>query len=170
MLRANTLSIPHIWHDHSLDLRTRENEIIQAFAMDSFPSCLRSQGNIPGRQRCWYQHCFPGGNGAKQLQPRSPLKTRAAQTPWDQLIDINVSHESHCVFRPQITEFGKLLIWKIKVMMQLKMLGNNCLIFSSFKKVLFTQVNIIYHFSRSIWERRLRSRVWGGREVYFYDI
>ena len=55
-------------------------------------------------------------------------------------------------------------------MMQLKILGNNCLIFSSFKKVLFTQVNIIYHFSRSIWERRLRSRVWGGREIYFYDI
>lgn len=50
---------------------------------------------------------FPGGNWTKQTEPHSPLKTRAAQRTY---IDVsNVSRESHCVFRPQIT--AVLWVW-----------------------------------------------------------
>ena len=40
-------------------------------------------------------------------------------------------------------------------MKQLKILGSNCLIFFSFKKVFFAQISITYHFSRNIWARSL---------------
>lgn len=55
-------------------------------------------------------------------------------------------------------------------MRQLKILGSNYLIFFSFKKVLFAQISITYHLSRSIGGRRLGSGGWSGRKIYFYKV
>lgn len=169
MLRAKTTATPQNLTDHSLDWK---DEWSYTGICPAFFSFMSEEPRKYSRMSeilisTWFSRRKQQSSCSHTLHWKQEPH-RILGTSWFISMPCEISLVKFlCLVKIPVPSGHKLLNLENKNDEAVKDTRKYYLISFSFK-VLFAQISIICHFSRSIWGRKLKSGMWAERKIYFH--